>query len=107
MISTHILDTSKGIPAEGVRVALESQDGSGWKRISEGTTNSDGRFVFENSDGPGTFRIHFEIEAYLSRNGASAFFLDQYIAFRIEDASRKYHIPLLLSPYGLSSYRGS
>jgi 5-hydroxyisourate hydrolase len=107
MISTHILDTSKGVPAAGVRVTLEKQEGSGWKRLSEGTTNSDGRFVFPNSDGTGIFRIHFEIESYLSRDGATAFFLDLPVAFRIEDASRKYHIPLLLSPYGLSSYRGS
>lgn len=107
MISTHILDTSKGTPAAGVRVVLEKQSASGWVGVSEGMTNSDGRFAFPDSDGEGSFRIHFEIEPYLSGGGEPSFFLNIPISFRIVDGSRKVHIPLLLSPYGLSSYRGS
>jgi 5-hydroxyisourate hydrolase len=107
MISTHILDTSKGLPAAGVRVVLEKQSGTEWIPVSDGMSNQDGRFVFANSDGTGCFRILFEIEPYLAGSGTTPFFLNLPIAFRIEDASRKYHIPLLLSPFGLSSYRGS
>lgn len=108
MISTHILDTSVGNPAPDVKVSLEklSEDGS-WKELAEGRTNSDGREVFDIAYEPGKYRIHFCIEEYFQKNNSSCFFLDAPVAFNITDTSRKYHVPLLLNPYGYSTYRGS
>jgi 5-hydroxyisourate hydrolase len=98
-ISTHILDTSRGMPAAGVAVHLFH----GQTLISSQATNNDGRVpamlppAFELV--PGTYRLVFEV------NGP--FFPEVQITFQIQDASAHYHVPLLLSPYGYSTYRGS
>jgi len=105
MISTHILDTSLGAPAAGVRVTLEKKTGLEWKHLAEGVTNSDGRHAFDCPSETGDYRLTFFIEAYF--NGKESFFLNTPIAFRVNSTGRKYHVPLLLNPFGLSTYRGS
>ncbi|MBC7691828.1 MAG: hydroxyisourate hydrolase [Methylotenera sp.] len=117
MISTHILDTSAGSPAEGVAVRLEIQSGaaapvsslnsSAWTEVSSGVTNADGRFVFADSGAAGTYRIHFEVQPYFVHQKKEAFFPTVSVVFRVENTQRKYHVPLLLNPYGYSTYRGS
>ncbi len=105
MISTHILDTSLGSPAAGVAVSLEIKKGDAWERLSDGVTNSDGRHAFDCSCQAGDYRITFMIEDYFKSR--ESFFLNTPILFRVKDTNRKYHVPLLLNPYGLSTYRGS
>jgi len=105
MISTHILDTSLGLPAANVPVVLEKKSGANWQKVGEGKTNADGRHAFECPFETGDYRITFLIEDYFS--GRESFFLNTPILFRVKDTARKYHVPLLLNPYGLSTYRGS
>ena len=107
MISTHILDTSKGSPAEAVVVRLQRREGESWKEISKGSTNSDGRFVFESDKIAGVYQIIFEIEDYFKKQSKECFFMNTPVVFKISDTQRKYHVPLLLNPYGYSTYRGS
>lgn len=108
MISTHILDTSKGMPAAGISVRLLKQDSSTqWNDLAQGVTNSDGRHVFQIEKKPGVFQLIFEIEPYLKNEKSGFFFLSAPVIFKIEDTGRNYHVPLLLNPYGYSTYRGS
>lgn len=107
MISTHILDTSLGVTAQDVVVELAIYENSAWKLISAEKTNSDGRIVFNSAPLPGVYRLKFGIEDYFRRNNVSPFFVVAPVVFKIEDTGRKYHIPLLLNPYGYSTYRGS
>jgi 5-hydroxyisourate hydrolase len=103
-ISTHILDTSRGRPAASVPVTLEIERG-GWDVVAMGRTDNDGRLRLVN-DAPeaGTYRITFATGEYF---GGDTFFPEVSIVFTIQDASQHYHVPLLLSPYGYSTYRGS
>lgn len=105
MISTHILDTTKGHPAQSVPVVLEKRVGEEWKEIGRDATNADGRIVFDCEKSAGDYRMTFFIEDYFK--GENHFFLNTTIPFRITDTGRKYHVPLLLNPYGHSTYRGS
>jgi 5-hydroxyisourate hydrolase len=106
-ISTHILDTSLGSPAADVLVQLLKQEGSSWKELSSGITNSDGRAVFQAEITPGIYQIHFQIEDYFKRSHRECFFMNTPVIFKITDLQRKYHVPLLLNPFGYSTYRGS
>lgn len=103
MISTHILDLGTGLPAAGVRVTLE-KDG---RPLKDELTNADGRISFGVEPLPGTYRLTFGVEAYFRARGQEPFFLDVPVLFAVTDTGRKYHVPLLLSPYGFSTYRGS
>ena len=103
MISTHILDLGTGQPAAGVRVTLE-KDGTPLKTEN---TNADGRISFAVEPLAGTYRLTFGVEAYFRGRGMEPFFLDVPVTFAITDTGRKYHVPLLLSAYGFSTYRGS
>ena len=107
MISTHILDTSLGNPAHGVTVRLEIYEGNDWKRLHEEKTNSDGRIAFPVAHQAGTYKLVFLVEDYFAKNNVTPFFLRAPVIFKITDTGRKYHIPLLLNPYGYSTYRGS
>lgn len=104
MISTHILDTSQGHPAAGVEVNLEKQNGAHWDKLFTEKTNADGRISFPCAAATGTYRLHFDLKAYFQ---GKAFFPEATIVFAISDSTRKYHVPLLLNPYGYSTYRGS
>jgi len=110
MITTHVLDTSTGRPARGVPVELELRgpDGS-WTRIGAGRTDDDGRLrTLVSQDAPlqaGTYRIAFDTGAYFA--GRESFYPEVRIVFTVREAGGHYHVPLLLSPYGYSTYRGS
>ena len=107
MISTHILDIGKGTPASGVTVKLQKKESSSWSEVKTGVTNADGRFSFDCEIFKGTYQIIFETENYFKKESKEFFFINTPVAFKIEDATRKYHVPLLLSPFGYSTYRGS
>jgi 5-hydroxyisourate hydrolase len=109
MISTHILDTTRGMPAGDVVISLEKQDASGiWQNIGSGKTNTDGRLVFECEKKAGHYRLNFGIENYFSSIvKTDHFFMDTSVVFNITNLERKYHVPLLINPYGYSTYRGS
>ena len=107
MISTHILDTTTGSPASSVEVSLEKRDGDSWAHIATAKTNDDGRIAYDCPNDAGDYRLTFKIEKYFSSSNREHFFLDAPIIFRITDTNRKYHVPLLLNPYGMSTYRGS
>jgi 5-hydroxyisourate hydrolase len=109
-ITTHVLDTSLGRPAVGVQVTLEIQTVGGWKEISRGATDADGRLRHLLEPGAlaeGTYRLTFETHAYFQTRKVRALYPQITIAFEVQDKTEHYHIPLLLSPYGYSTYRGS
>jgi 5-hydroxyisourate hydrolase len=104
MITTHVLDTAQGRPAGGIPVKLELQEPSGWTLVGEGKTDADGRLKTLVPPGEfraGTYRLTFDT------SGRSAFFPEVAILFEAADAGGHYHVPLLLSPFGYSTYRGS
>ena len=106
-ISTHILDTVTGAPAPDVYVRLDRQDTDGWRTVSDGRTDHDGRFRFRvpaRDWQAGGYRLFFYVEPYL---GEDAFFREITVAFHVPDPDRNYHVPLLLSRYGYTTYRGS
>ena len=105
MISTHILDTTKGMPAGGVRVVLEKKISEGWTEVDRNLTNQDGRIVFQCPFEKGDYRLTFHLEDYYQNE--EHFFLNTPITFRVKNTERKYHVPLIINPFGLSTYRGS
>ena len=109
-ITTHVLDTSKGSPARGISIILEGLNGGEWLEIAKGTTNNDGRaadlLAKEKVLEKGVYRITFDTASYFKANGTKGFYPYVSIVFEIEDAAH-YHVPLLLNPYGYSTYRGS
>lgn len=110
-VSTHVLDTSRGRPASGIAVALERQTGEGWVRAGAGETDADGRIPALLADGaavtPGTWRLRFDVRPYFARLGVEAFYPTVEITFAIAAAHEHQHVPLLLAPFGYSTYRGS
>jgi 5-hydroxyisourate hydrolase len=107
MISTHILDINLGTPAKDVNVTLEKLSGNNWSVMKQDKTNSDGRIAFDCPFEQGQYRLTFQIEEYFKKQNLNPFFLSVPVAFHITDTARKYHVPLLLSPFGYSTYRGS
>ena len=107
MISTHILDLNLGTPALGVSVQLEKKSGETWNQIAFDITNADGRILFQSANEPGIYRLNFQIEDYFKKFNVVPFFVVAPVVFQISDTTRKYHVPLLLSSYGYSAYRGS
>lgn len=109
-ITTHILDTSRGCPAAGVLISLEKPAGNTWEKIASGMTNADGRIPNLMSPSeilpPGRYVMVFGTEAYFKNLGLATFYPDIRIEFLVSDSSH-YHIPLLLNPFGYSTYRGS
>ena len=110
-ITTHILDTSLGQPAAGVSVRFQRPEGEdSWETISTGVTNDDGRVpdLLPNDDpvAPGMYRLVFEVAAYFASSDRKSFYPFVPIVFEVTDASH-YHVPLLLNPFGYSTYRGS
>ena len=108
-LTTHVLDTSSGQPAQGVAVILEQSQSGHWNRLSEGFTNQDGRITRLPDTvvlTPGVYRLIFDTASYFSRNGIRSFYPKVTVEFEVTDDSH-YHVPLLLSPYGYSTYRGS
>lgn len=111
-LTTHILDTSRGKPAAGVQVTLDSQAADGtWTRLGEGTTGSDGRLADLPAGGaqlaPGTYRLTFAVGPYFEAMGKPSFYDDVPVVFHVTEAEVHVHVPLLINPYGYSTYRGS
>ncbi|HEX7958263.1 MAG TPA: hydroxyisourate hydrolase [Pyrinomonadaceae bacterium] len=110
-ITTHVLDTARGLPAAGVPVTLEAKGAEGWRVIGRGATDADGRLRdLLPTDFPleaGDYRLTFDAGAYLAAAGAGGFYTEVVVSFVVRDPAAHYHVPLLLSPYGYSTYRGS
>ncbi|MFT5142663.1 MAG: 5-hydroxyisourate hydrolase [Rhodothermales bacterium] len=110
-ITTHILDLATGSPAAGVPVDLEIRDGNAWHHAGDGLTDSDGRVGQLMPVGmtlvAGTYRLTFHTEDHHRRAGREAFHPRVCIEFCVVSLEEHYHIPLLLSPFGYSTYRGS
>tara|TARA_Y100000815_G_scaffold127460_1_gene114845 strand:+ start:246 stop:587 length:342 start_codon:yes stop_codon:yes gene_type:complete len=110
-ITTHILDTSVGKPAANVKVRLEFLDHGEWKRVGGGTTNDDGRVKDLINDDfefiPGHYRIEFVVSDYFKAQNVDSFYPYVKIVFVVKDTNSHYHVPLLLNPFGYSTYRGS
>ncbi len=110
-ISTHVLDTARGKPASGVPVVLEIRSGDTWKELARAATDGDGRvrplLPADTALVPGTYRITFATEAYFRDQEIEGFYPEATVVFEVRDAGQHYHVPLLLSPYGYSTYRGS
>ena len=107
MISTHILDTTKGMPASGVNISLLKKEGEQWIELAQGQTNVDGRLSFDIPKVQGIYQLNFEVENYFKNIQVEHFFMNTPVIFHITQLDRKYHVPLLLNPYGYSTYRGS
>ncbi len=108
-ISTHVLDTTLGRPASGVPLILAKGSGGGWRTVGRGSTDLDGRCKTLLKDGKlkkGNYRLTFGVASYFKRTGQRAFYPSVSIVFTVAD-SRHHHVPLLLSPWGYSTYRGS
>ncbi len=111
-ITTHILNTTSGKPGAGIPVVLERKTHSaGWQVIAEGMTDIDGRVndLLSTRDAflPGHYRLMFEIGPYFLMQNIECFFPQVTISFVVKDTVEHYHVPLLLSPFGYSTYRGS
>ena len=108
-ITTHVLDTSRGCPAAGVPVVLERAVDSGWQPAGRDTTDADGRASDLLSSAPedGCYRLTFDTGTYFRAVGKAGFYPEVSVTFVVGDATEHYHVPLLLSPFGYSTYRGS
>jgi len=107
-VSTHVLDTSRGCPADGIAVQLTRVSGPG-EHVAHETTDRDGRVGDLGPQGlpPGTYLLTFATAEYFARTGTVAFFPEVCIHFCVTDPSAHYHVPVLLSPFAYSTYRGS
>jgi 5-hydroxyisourate hydrolase len=114
-LSTHVLDTAKGRPAAGVRITLYRITGQSHRKVKEAVTNADGRTEGPLLEGatltPGNYELVFAAGDYLRASGQAGegtLFLDEIpIRFGVSDADGHYHVPLLIAPFGYSTYRGS
>jgi 5-hydroxyisourate hydrolase len=108
VISTHVLDTAHGHPAQGVPVTLEHDDGDGWQELTTAVTDDDGR-VHELLTGEledGRYRLTFDTAQYFRTVGEVAFYPEVSVVFTVAGGGH-HHVPLLLSPFGYTTYRGS
>jgi len=114
-LTTHVLDTSRGVPAEGIKVVLFRLVGTSYHKIAEAMTNADGRtnqpILPADSFTTGQYELVFDCDPYHRRHGAvsedMSFLTSIPIRFGVSDENAHYHVPLLLSPFGYSTYRGS
>ncbi len=111
MITTHVLDTSRGRPAAGVRISLHRHVDGAWALVGAGVTDADGRLNTLMPSGSeaatGRYRLTFETGAYVQQSGEPAFFSEVQVTFEVRHTGQHCHVPLLLSPYGYTTYRGS
>jgi 5-hydroxyisourate hydrolase len=106
-VSTHVLDASLGTPAAGIAVTLAAQrDGApDWSEVESGRTDADGRYRFAAGTPAGAYRLTFATGGYFTARGTPAFYPEVAITFTVTDGH--FHVPLLLSPFAYSTYRGS
>lgn len=109
-ITTHILDTTLGRPAAGVTIVLYEKSGPDWLEVARGVTNQDGRIPnLLNQElllPLGVYRMNFDVQSYFEQLGVESFYPTVDIVFTIK-TQEHYHVPLLLNPFGYSTYRGS
>jgi len=109
-ITTHVLDTAQGVPAAGIPVRLDHWANGAWRLAGQGITDADGRcrtLLHPSTElDPGRYRLTFETAPYFTGRGLRAFFPEVAVSFDVAEA-RHHHVPLLLSPYGYTTYRGS
>ncbi len=110
-ISLHVLNTASGKPGAGIAVVLQRQAGKDWEELGRGQTDAQGRIVDlyppKKPLQAATYRLVYETGAYFKAQGTKTFFPRVEISFEIEKADEHYHVPLLLSPFGYSTYRGN
>jgi 5-hydroxyisourate hydrolase len=110
VITTHVLDIAAGRPGRAIAIELERADADTWHRVGAGVTDDDGRLRTLTPSGSvaaGVYRIRFHTGAYFAAQGQGGFFPVVEIQFTVSDGAQHYHVPLLLSPFGYSTYRGS
>jgi 5-hydroxyisourate hydrolase len=111
VITTHVLDTSIGRPAAGMKVSLEALSaGDGWKQVGWGTTDTDGRIrelIMDTKLAERRYRLVFDTASYFATRDIAAFYPVVIVVFEIQHPNQHHHIPLLLSPFGYSTYRGT
>lgn len=109
-ITTHVLDTAAGRPARGVRVTLSVKTDAGWRELASRSTDADGRvpdlLAGGSAGSAGTYRLRFDVGDYFAARGTTAFYPYVEVVFSVSEGER-YHVPLLLSPFGYTTYRGS
>lgn len=108
-VTTHVLNAVSGRPAVGVATELEQREGEGWSPVATGTTDADGRIADLGPVdlAPGVYRVRFDTGTYFAASGTTGFYPEVSIVFSLDDAAAHFHVPLLLSPYAFSTYRGS
>ena len=111
-ITTHVLDTTVGKPAQGLKVLLETASGThDWKEVARGQTDSDGRITDLLKDSsslePGNYRLTFFTEPYFKSIGVHGFYPSVVVNFQLTEKTAHCHIPLLVSPHGYTTYKGS
>ena len=111
MITTHVLDLKSGLPARGVAVRLEIQGQGRWTALGDRVTDEDGRVRDFIAPGArvdsGLYRLTFRTGEYFDAQGTPAFHPEVVVSFEITDPARHHHLPLLISPFGYTTYRGS
>jgi 5-hydroxyisourate hydrolase len=108
-VTTHVLDTSTGVPAAGIAISLYAIEGAERTLLATATTNTDGRTDAPLGDSlaAGRYELAFAVATYFAAHAVDAFYDEITVRFRIDDGDRHYHVPLLLSAWGYSTYRGS
>ena len=108
-ITTHVLDTAVGGPAAGVKILLEKKVGTNYNELNSVITNADGRVeqLLPIPLESGVFRLTFDTADYFKKKGIKSFYPETAIVFEIDDPTQHYHVPLLISGFGYSTYRGS
>lgn len=110
LLSVHVLNQQTGKPAEGVKVVLEQKQESSWKSLNEATTDENGRIKAlwpQQAPATGAYRVTFKTGDYFKSQNKESFFPEIPVEFHISDTHQHYHVPLLLSQYGYSTYRGN
>ena len=110
-LSVHVLNLQDGLPSPGVSVTLEKQDAQNWSTLNTGTTNEQGRITALYPEGKalekGTYRVTFKTGDWFKKHQSATFFPEVPVIFEADGSVPHYHIPLLLSPFGFSTYRGN
>ncbi|EEG7921350.1 hydroxyisourate hydrolase [Salmonella enterica] len=110
-ISVHVLNLKTGIPSEGVTVVLDKKEGDRWVKLNSAVTSTDGRinalYPAGEEINPGDYRVTFETGKYYAAHNEDTFFPEIPVIIHVPKAGEHYHVPLLLSQYGYSTYRGS
>jgi 5-hydroxyisourate hydrolase len=108
-LSTHVLDAGSGRPATGVPLALDRRAAGSWQRLGAGHTDDDGRCaaIAPEHLEAGTYRLVFDTGAYFAATGVAGFYPEVTVVFTVTEPERHHHVPLLLSPFAYSTYRGS